>query len=66
MLQRILAALLGLAVVVVAFFITSVLIAVILAAGLLAWAWLWWHGPRHVRHGGSQVIEGEYRIIERK
>jgi hypothetical protein len=68
MLQRILTALLGLVLVVIAFLITSVLIAVIVTAGLLAWAWLWWRGPRRVPtpSGGGRVIEGEYRIIESK
>jgi hypothetical protein len=70
MLQRILATLLGLALVVVAFLITSVLIAVIVTAGLLAWAWLWWRGPRRapevVVGSGGRVVEGEYRIIDSK
>ena len=67
MLQRILTALLGLALVIVAFLITSLLIAVILTAGLLAWAWLWWRGPRRVpTSDGGRVIEGEYRIIDSK
>ena len=67
MLERILTALLGLALVVVAFLITSVLIAVILTAGLLAWAWLWWRGPRRVpASDGGRVIEGEYRIVDSK
>ena len=67
MLERILTALLGLALVVVAFLITSVLIAVILTAGLLAWAWLWWRGPRRVPPSDvGRVIEGEYRIVDSK
>lgn len=66
MIQRILAGLLGLALFVVAFFVTSVLLALVLTATLLAWTWLWWRSRRAVRPAHSRVIEGEYRIIERK
>ena len=39
----------------------------ILTAGLLAWAWLWWRGPRRVpASDGGRVIEGEYRIVDSK
>ena len=67
MIQRILTALLGVGLFIVAFFITSVLVATALAAGLLLWSWAWWrsrHAP--VRTASGRVIEGEYRIVERK
>ena len=66
MIQRILTALLGLALFAVAFLVTSLLIAVILTAGLLTAAWLWWRGRRPVAQGGGRVIEGEYRIVDSK
>ena len=66
MLQRILSAVLGLALFVVALFVTSVLVAVVLSIGLLTWAWLQWRAPRRAPARGGRVLEGEYRIIERK
>ena len=32
----------------------------LLAVGLVAWAWIWWR-TRSVRKGEGEVIEGEYR-----
>ena len=70
MIQRILTALLGVGLFIVAFFITSVLVAVVLALGLLTWTSLWWRGRPAMRHAVNpahgRVIEGEYRILERK
>lgn len=70
MIQRILTALLGIGLFIIAFFVTSVLVAVVLALGLLTWTWLWWrarHQPvRAVHPAHGRVIEGEYRIVERK
>ena len=60
MIQRILPGLVGLLFLAAALVFTSLLVAAVLTAGLLARAWLWWRGRRR----GGRVIEGEYRIIE--
>jgi TRAP-type C4-dicarboxylate transport system permease large subunit len=62
-LQRLLGALIAAALLVTAFFIASVLLAVVAAAALAVWAWIWWRTrnlPR--RRGPGEVIEGEYRV----
>ena len=65
MIARILSALLGLVFVVLTFIFASLLVAVALAAGLIAWAWIWWRG-RGVRKNQPTVVEGEYRIIDQR
>jgi len=63
--QRLLGALLGIALLIAAFFIASLLLAVVAVATLLLWAWFAWrtrHLPRGQERGAGQVIEGEYRI----
>jgi hypothetical protein len=65
MIQRILTALLGLALFVVAFFVTSVLLAFVLTAVLLAATVLWWRARQAAQRPGGRVIEGEYRILEK-
>ena len=62
-LQRLLGALVGVALLVTAFFIASVLLAVVAAVALAAWAWIWWR-PRNLprRRAPGEVIEGEYRV----
>ena len=62
MIQRILSALLGLLFIALTFIFASFILALALAAGLLLAGWVWWRA----RKARSQVIEGEYRIIESK
>ena len=66
MIQRILAAVLGLALLAVVFIFTSILLAIGLTAALLLGAWMWWRGGRgrvaSTRHG--RVIEGESRVVD--
>jgi len=62
-LQRLLGALMAVALLVAAFFITSVLLAVVAVVALAVWAWIWWRTrnlPR--RRAPGEVIEGEYRV----
>jgi len=64
-LQRLLGALIGVALLVAAFFFVSLLLAVAAAAALLLWGWLWWRTrnlPREQHRSPGEVIEGEYRI----
>lgn len=76
LLQRILAGLLGIVAIVLAFVFASVVLAVAVVAGLLLWAWLWWRSRKlraafaeAERDGGfvserpGDVIEGEFRDV---
>jgi hypothetical protein len=58
MLQRIFAVLLGLLFLAAVLVSAAIAAGVLLAAGLLAWAWARWRGRGRVR---GVVIEGEYR-----
>lgn len=60
LLQRILAALIALAVFAAALVFASIALGVILAIALIAWAWLTWRG-RKLRGRSGVVVEGEYR-----
>ncbi len=65
LLQRILGAVLGMALFVLAFVFASVLLAIAATAALLIWGWLWWRTReirRAARDGENVVIEGEYRV----
>jgi hypothetical protein len=65
MIQRILAAVLGLALLAVVLIFTSILLAIGLAAALLLGGWMWWRGQGRVastRRG--RVIEGESRVVD--
>ena len=68
LLQRLLGALIGIALLVAAFFVASLLLAVVAVASLLLWGWLWWRTrnlPRARRAEPApdgQVIEGEFRV----
>jgi len=66
MIQRVLSALLAVLFLVAVFVFTTILVAVVLTAGVLLAGWIWWRGRGRVRSRRSQVIEGEYRIIESK
>ncbi|MDH4094509.1 MAG: hypothetical protein OEV81_06945 [Betaproteobacteria bacterium] len=64
LLQRIIGAVIGLALFVLALVFASVILAVAGAIALVIGAWLWWRTrnlPRP-RPGGGTVIEGEYRV----
>jgi hypothetical protein len=56
MIQRLLAAILGVLFLIAVFLFTMVLVTISLAG----YAWLWWRSRRERR----RVIEGEYRVIE--
>jgi len=64
-LQRIIGALLGVALFVAAFVFTSLVLAFAAAVGLVIWGWLWWRTRRlrrELRERDGTVIEGEYRV----
>jgi len=65
MIQRILATVLGLALLAVVFIFTSILLAIGLTTALLLGGWMWWRGRGRVaspRRG--RVIEGESRVVD--
>ena len=68
-LQRVVGAVLGLLFLVAVFVFTSLILAALLAVGMVVWGWLWWRSRGRVahrpRHGGA-VIEGEYRDVTQK
>ena len=65
MIQRILATVLGLALLAVVFIFTSILLAIGLTAALLLGAWMWWRGRgRVVSTRRGRVIEGESRVVD--
>jgi len=59
-LQRLLAAILALAVFAAALVFASIALGVILAIALIAWGWFAWRG-RKLRGRSGVVVEGEYR-----
>ena len=64
MIQRLLGALLGLLFLVAVFVFTSLILAGLLAVGIVVWGWLWWRtrALRRAERGGA-VVEGEYRDV---
>ena len=68
MIARILSVLLGLVVIGLALVFFSVIVAVVLAAGLLLWGWAMLRGHRGMRGGPrrGEVIEGEHRVIDQR
>ena len=68
-LQRVVGAILGLLFLVAVFIFTSVILAGLLAVGIVVWGWLWWRtrdrASRYPGNGGA-VIEGEYRDVTQK
>ena len=69
MIQRLLGALLGLLFLVAVFVFTSLILAGLLAVGIVVWGWLWWRSrdrvSGHPARSGA-VIEGEYRDLTQK
>ena len=63
-LQRVVGAMLGLLFLVAVFIFTSLILAGLLAVGIVVWGWLWWRtrGLRRAERGGA-VVEGEYRDV---
>ena len=79
MIARILSVLLGLVVIGLALVFFSVIVAVVLAVGLLLWGWTMLRGQRgsgpHIRmrtawrtgaRRRGEVIEGEHRVIDQR
>jgi hypothetical protein len=63
-LQRIVGVVLGLLFLLAVFIFTSLILAALLAVGLVVWGWLWWR-TRALRRAapGGVVVEGEYRDV---
>ena len=62
LIQRLMGVLLGVLFLVAAFVFASLALGILLAAGLVAWGWLWWRSRLQPRSpGAGTVIEGEYR-----
>jgi len=63
-LQRIVGAVLGVLFLVAVFVFTSLILAGLLAVGIVVWCWLWWRtrALRRAERGGA-VVEGEYRDV---
>ena len=63
-LQRVVGAVLGLLFLVAVFIFTSLILAGLLAVGIVVWGWLWWRtrSLRRAERGGA-VVEGEYRDV---
>jgi len=67
MIARLLSALVGLAFIALTLVFFSLIVAIVVAAGVLLAAWAWWRGNlRIVRRsrGRGEVIEGEHRVID--
>jgi hypothetical protein len=65
LLQRIVAAVLGILLFVAAFVFASFLLAAVAAFALVIWAWLWWRTRklrRDLAQGEQVIIDGNYRI----
>ncbi|HEX7221468.1 MAG TPA: hypothetical protein VF280_19865 [Burkholderiales bacterium] len=68
-LQRVVGAVLGLLFLVAVFIFTSLIVAALLAVGIVVWGWLWWRSRDRVSGApgrGGAVIEGEYRDLTQK
>ena len=63
MLQRIVGVILGLLFLLAVFVFASIILAVLLAVGIVVWGWMWWRtrSLRNARHGA--VIDGEFRDV---
>jgi len=65
LIQRVVGVILGLAFLLAVLVFASLALGVLLAVGLVVWAWLWWRGRSRVGapREGSVVVEGEYRDV---
>ena len=64
-LQRVIAVVVGMVFLVLAFIFASVIFAVAAILALMIWGWLMWrtrHLRRDLARGKGSVIEGEYRV----
>ena len=64
LLQRLVGGALAVLFLLAVFLFASIALGVLLAVGLVAWAWIWWRSrslPR--RGGGTEIIEGEYQDV---
>jgi hypothetical protein len=64
--QRILAVLLSLLFLAGVVVFASLALGVLVAVGLVAWAWLWWRGRHRIaprEPSSGVVVEGEYRDV---
>lgn len=65
--QRFIAAVIGIVALVLAFVFASAVLLVLVAVGLAAWGWLWWRARKMVAARGpgpsGTVIEGEFRDV---
>jgi hypothetical protein len=70
MIQRVVAVLLGLVFLVLAFVFVSIVLAVALAIGLTLAVLLWWRGKGRVsiktEVKTGRVIDGEYRVVKER
>jgi hypothetical protein len=63
-LQRVVGVGLGLLFLVAVFIFTSLIVAALLAVGLVVWGWVWWRtrALRRAQRGGA-IVEGEFRDV---
>ena len=63
-LQRVVGVVLGLLFLVAVFIFTSLIVAALLAVGLVVWGWVWWRtrALRREPRGGA-IVEGEFRDV---
>jgi hypothetical protein len=61
--QRIVGAVLGLLFILAVFVFASIALGILLAVGLVAWAWLWWRSRSLPARGAGTIVEGEYRDV---
>jgi hypothetical protein len=65
-LQRIFAVLIGLLFLAGVVVFASLALGVLVAVGLVSWAWLWWRGRHRIaprEPSSGVVVEGEYRDV---
>ena len=65
MLQRVVSFVLGIALLIAAFFFASIIFAIAAILALIIWGWLMWrtrHLRREMKRAEGSVIEGEYRV----
>jgi hypothetical protein len=63
-LQRILATVLGVALLAAVLVFTSILLAIGLTAALVLGGWIWWRGRGRVPARRGRIVEGESRVVD--